>query len=318
MHSAWKLLFGDTVALIDRLPSRTVLLISTAALALAGGSAVAQQRPAVTGVAFVRITTANETSSRQFYEQTMGFQSTPLRAGLLRYDVDALQWFEVEEVVAAPVNGRLAAVGFTTRDLSAMQRYLKSKGIAAEGPPQDGRMALRDPEGNLLYFVQEHPAAKLPVQARAPSQRMIHAGFVVRDRAREDSFYRDVLGFHLYWEGGMKAGDPDWVNMQVPEGTDCLEYMLHQAASPGAKQLGIMNHFAFGVKSIHQAEETTLRNGCAPGAVCEQPHMGREGKMGMNLYDPDGTRVELMEFVPTGEDFGSPFGGRHPTEEETR
>jgi len=306
------------LTLIGRLPPRVVWVFWAVCLAASGPDAISQQRPAITGVAFVRITTADQTASRNFYEETLGFQARDLRPGLLRYNVDELQWFEVEELATAPASGRLAAVGFTTRGLAAMHRYLKSKGIAAETPQQDGRMAVRDPEGNLLYFVQEHPSAKVPVLARAPSRRLIHAGFVVRDRAREDSFYRDVLGFHLYWEGGMKAGDPDWVNMQVPEGTDCLEYMLHQAASPGVKQLGIMNHFAFGVKSIQKAEETTHRNGCAAGAVCEQPHMGREGKMGMNLYDPDGTRVELMEFVPTGEDFGSPFGGRHPTEEESR
>jgi hypothetical protein len=46
--------------------------------------------------------------------------------------------------------------------------------------------------------------------------------------------------------------------------------------------------------------------------------MGREGKMGMNLYDPDGTRVELMEFVPTGTDYGAPFSGRHPSMKEDR
>ena len=55
---------------------------------------------------------------------------------------------------------------------------------------------------------------------------MIHAGFVVHDRDAEDKFYKDLLGFHLYWQGGMKEGETDWVDMQVPDGTQWLEYML--------------------------------------------------------------------------------------------
>ncbi len=30
----------------------------------------------------------------------------------------------------------------------------------------------------------------------------MHAGLVVNDRPAEDRFYKDVLGFHLYWRGG--------------------------------------------------------------------------------------------------------------------
>src|SRR5438034_5243956 len=62
------------------------------------------------------------------------------------------------------------------------------------------------------------------------SARLIHAGFVVRDRAAEDKFYKDILGFHVYWHGGMKDEESNWVDMQVPDGTDWLEYMLNVPA----------------------------------------------------------------------------------------
>src|SRR5208337_2784110 len=59
----------------------------------------------------------------------------------------------------------------------------------------------------------------------AISRHMIHAGFLVYNRDAEDHFYRDLLGFRLYWHGGMQPGQTDWVAMQVPDGTDWLEYM---------------------------------------------------------------------------------------------
>ena len=59
------------------------------------------------------------------------------------------------------------------------------------------------------------------------SNQIIHAGFVVRDRAAEDAFYKEILGFRLYWHGGMKDDETSWVAMEVPNGTTWLEYMLN-------------------------------------------------------------------------------------------
>ncbi len=61
---------------------------------------------------------------------------------------------------------------------------------------------------------------------------MIHAGFLVYQREAEDHFYREILGFRPYWHGGMKDSDTDWVSLQVPDGTDWLEYMLNQPEHP--------------------------------------------------------------------------------------
>ena len=42
------------------------------------------------------------------------------------------------------------------------------------------------------------------------------------------------------------------------------------------------------------------------------PKFGREGKWQLNLYDPDGTRVELMEFTPVEKPCCSDCTGPHP------
>ncbi len=44
----------------------------------------------------------------------------------------------------------------------------------------------------------------------------------------------------------------------------------------------------------------------------EQPKIGRDGKWQLNLYDPDGTRVELMEFTPVEKPCCSEFTRPHP------
>jgi len=83
---------------------------------------------------------------------------------------------------------------------------------------------------------------------------MIHAGFLVHNRDAEDHFYRDLLGFRLYWHGGMQPDKTDWVAMQVPDGTDWLEYMLNQPEHPNLKVTGVMNHISLGVVDMKKAQ----------------------------------------------------------------
>jgi catechol 2,3-dioxygenase-like lactoylglutathione lyase family enzyme len=138
---------------------------------------------------------------------------------------------------------------------------------------------------------------------------MIHAGFVVHDRATTDHFYKEILGFRPYWHGGMKDDKDDWVAMQVPDGTDWVEYMLNISPTADKHTRGVMNHIALGVPDIQAAKAQLIKNGWKPG---EEPKLGRDGKWQLNLYDPDDTRIEFMEFTPKEKPCCSEFTGPHP------
>ncbi|MGB8322275.1 MAG: VOC family protein [Candidatus Acidiferrum sp.] len=204
----------------------------------------------------------------------------------------------------------IGAVVFLTDDLQAMASYLKAEypGVAED---RNGNrleaLAMVDPEGNRIIFVSSSNtnrkcAAEIP-------KRLIHSGFVVNDREAMDKFYRDVLGFHMYWHGGMKDGETDWVDMQVPDGTDWIEYMLNVPANADKHTLGVMNHIALGVPDVRAAAEQLKKNGVK---LTEEPKIGRDGKWQLNLYDPDQTRVELMEFAPSEKPCCAEYTGAHP------
>jgi len=115
----------------------------------------------------------------------------------------------------------------------------------------------------------------------------------------------------------MKAGAIDWVSQQVPDGTDWIEYMM---VGPGsttpldhvdANQLGVLNHLSLGVPNM-EAAVTTLIDQDRLSPRHDGPQMGRDGKWQANLYDPDGTRVELMEFQPVTKPCCSPFTAESP------
>ncbi|MBB5340976.1 VOC family protein [Tunturiibacter gelidoferens] len=301
-----------------RVRPRLPLSLALCLLLSLSGLSLAQERPAITGIAFIRMYTADPAASAIFYGKTLGLGHAE-SDGITRYSVNDLQWLEVEALPTPAPASRLAAIGFTTHDAPALERFLKAHNVVIEQPLAHGIFAVHDPEGNLVYFVQE--GTKIPglpiTSPNATSHRIIHTGFLVKDAATEDRFYKDLLGFRPYWHGGMQEGKTDWVSQQVPDGTDWLEYMLYDIATPSAKQLGVLNHFSLGTNQMSDVVASLARNKCE-GPNCAKTQMGKDGKVQLNLFDPDLTRVEYMEFKPSGTPCCSPILGKAPTEAENR
>jgi len=273
-------------------------------------------RPPITGIAHIRIYASNLHKSVDFYSQVLG---TAARnggcIGLLRpcFIINDHQQILLSEAPLTPPANRLAEIAFATPNLARLRDYLLAHNMAA-GPitrdiSADSHFTLHDPEGNAITFVQLHPRSVFTAPPEQISTRVIHAGFIVKDRAAEDRFYKDILGFRIYWHGGMKEGEDHWIDMQVPDGTDWVEYMLNVSPNADHRTIGVMDHFALGVPDIKAAKQQVQKNGWKPG---EEPKIGRDGKWQLNLYDPDDTRVEMMEFTPTEKPCCAEYTGPHP------
>ena len=281
--------------------------------------ALAQQptRPAITGVAFARFYTTDPAAAQKFYGSTLGFERKEGDDGMWLYPVNHSQWIEILTTPPPPEpNIRMAAVAFTTDDAAKLERYLEAHNIKPDVPLKNGQFGVRDPEGNLVIFVQRNSEKLVATALSSPSAastRIIHVGFIVTDRAKEDAFWQQILGFRPYWHGGPKDdGVTNWVSLQVPDGTDWLEYMLNAGPKPSLHQSGVMDHFSLGVSQMNDAVVALAHNHCE-GPNCTKTQMGRDGKVQLNLFDPDQTRVEFMEFAPAQEPCCSPFTGKHPT-----
>jgi catechol 2,3-dioxygenase-like lactoylglutathione lyase family enzyme len=297
---------------------RTFIL---ACLCVLASPLLAQQpaRPAITGIAFFRDYTTDPAAAQKFYGDTLGFERKQVDGKWL-YPVNSAQWIEVLTTPAPQPNVRLAAVAFTTRDAAKLERYLEAHNVKPEIPLAHGQFGVRDPEGNLVIFVQAgavKPVATAAVPSTASSTRIIHAGFMVHDRDKEDVFWKGILGFRPYWHGGPNDADTYWVALQAPEGSDWIEYMLNPAPTPTLRQSGMSDHFSLGVTHMQDAVSALARNHCE-GANCSKTQMGRDGKVQLNLFDPDQTRVEFMEFKPSQEPCCSPFTAAHPTAAEPK
>jgi len=275
-------------------------------------------RPKILGISHVRIRVSDFCKAKDFYSMVLGqhpyclSNKKPIGGSVALHSAQSIGLNVNSLNAGSSLNQQslLEEVGFITDDAAGLQQYLTSRNITVgEVGARLPSFVVHDPEGHRISFIERDTT---PAQLRPdlPFQpKIIHAGFVVHDRAAEDRFYKDILGFHVYWHGGMKDGEDNWVDMQVPDGTDWIEYMLNVSPEASHKTLGVMNHIALGVPDIKAAEAQLRKNGWTG---TEQPKIGRDGKWQLNLYDPDDTRVEFMEFTPTQKPCCSEYTGPHP------
>lgn len=302
---------------------KKIILMLVACVTVVGGRAgETTQRPKILGIASVRIAVSDMAAARKFYSDATGLDSechwceTSPAPGLLFLPSGQMIYLVAEK--PSPRSSFLEEVSFAVDHLEALQQTLDASKVPSQVQLSGKKLAsiqVKDPEGHVLVFVgpriPEVLAGKVPRNAEGAvlPMRIIHAGWVVKDREAMDKFYKNVLGFHVYWHGGMKEGQTNWVDMQVPDGTDWIEYMLNVPENADKRTLGVMNHVALGVTDVHTAANQLEKAGVK---LAEQPKIGRDGKWQLNLYDPDQTRVELMEFTPVEEPCCAEYTGPHP------
>ena len=282
------------------------------------------KRPHILGIAGVTIYVSDPTEARKFYlklvdpDRNCEYCEVDRTPYLFLPSGQRIHFVKIP--IPAPAD-LLAEISFLTEDLEGYKRFLNYKKIDFnEIRKKHGgeliSILLTDPEGHHVSITDSYHLANaedlnagLPPGNPANPTRIIHAGFVVNDRDATDRFYKDLLGFRPYWHGGMKDDKDDWVAMQVPDGTDWVEYMLNIPSNADKHTLGVMNHISFGVPDIHVIAADIAKAGIKPK---EEPKIGRDGKWQLNIYDADDTRIEFMEFKPVQKPCCSDFTGPHP------
>jgi catechol 2,3-dioxygenase-like lactoylglutathione lyase family enzyme len=306
-------------------------LPSTVSIALALASIVTcaqaqQSRPPITGISHISIYSADGAKTEAFYVHDLGGvkRGDPENPRGVRYYFAPTQFVEVLPLPAEHTISRLDHVAFATSDAEALKAYMGAHGISVPAKLEKGDDGSRwfdvqDPEGNKIEFVQP-PANPAAVNSpNAISDHIIHVGYMVHNRTAEDAFYRTVLGFRPYWYGGMSDTVTSWISQQVPDGTDWIEYMMVQdpetkgiPSTVTALQLGAMDHFSLGVHDMKKVAEALYSGDRIPERT-SGPKIGRDGKWQYNLFDPDGTRAETMEFQPAVKPCCSEFTASSPT-----
>jgi catechol 2,3-dioxygenase-like lactoylglutathione lyase family enzyme len=283
-------------------------LFAAAALTL---GATAPQRPRITGISHAAFYVTDMTKARAFYEGFLGFASPfsiPRKNGgdlvwIKINDRQTVELFPGSEV--SPAADRLFHIAVETDDAEAMRVYLQSQGVAVPDKTAVGKIGnknyfIKDPNGNTVEIVEYLPdgwtkreAGKFLPDTRVAT-RMSHVGIMVGQFDASMKFYGEILGFKEIWRGG--AGRMlSWVNLQVPDGQDYIEFMLYNQP-PSRATLLTKHHICLEVEDVAKVGEILagrkLPEGSRPPDAMKT---GVNGKRQINYFDPDGTRVEIME-----------------------
>ena len=275
--------------------------------------AQAAPRPRILGVAHIAVFAKDYEKSRAFYRDFLGFEEP---YSLAKPDgTPALTFFKINErqyielfPEAAPDTDRLNHISFETDNAEAMRVYLKSRGIAVPERVPKGRIgnsnfSVKDPDGHGVEIVQYEPDGWTArekgrhIPDKRISKHMMHVGVIVTELEPAMKFYRDILGFKEFWRGSSTGTVLSWINMKVPDGEDYLELMLYKDAPEPTKR-GSAHHLALETpdmaSSVAALEARPYRK---QYSLPIETRTGRNRKRQVNLFDPDGTRTELMEPV---------------------
>lgn len=280
-------------------------------LALAPVLLVAADRPKILGIAHVNYYVTDLAKARGYYENFLGYAELPFT--LKRPDgSDRIAYIKINddqylELSSDPRkdDGQFGHVAFYTDDADRARDYLVSKNVAVtaiqKGSSGNKFVSFKDPDGHTVEILEYLPDSKTSalrgkfMPDSRISTRIMHTGMLIGSLSRALAFYRDILGFEETWRG---TGNPErlsWVNLRVPDGPDYIEFMLYSEV-PAQNARGAQNHIALMVPDMAKAvAELESRPAAKDYSRKIEPKTGVNQKRQANLFDPDGTRSELME-----------------------
>ena len=300
--------------------SKLIFAIAAASLTLFTAAQVpaqdaAPQRPQITGVSHAGYFVTDLPKTIAFWHDLLGFDeyttlnkpgTDQIRIAFVK--INDHQHIELFTDAPSAPPSMMSHYCFSVSNVEQMRAYLRSKGFDVKpgngGKTRTGDYAfeIKDPDGTLVEFVQSLPtgiemqdAGKFMPPTRI-ADAIYHVGFLVGNLDKSLAFYEGVLGFTETWRGSSNGKELSWVNLRVPDGKDYIELMLYDKTPSG---FGTKNHVSLLVPDVQKAvAELEARPAYKTYLTYGKPlvvQVGKNGKRQVNLYDPDGTRVELME-----------------------
>jgi lactoylglutathione lyase len=273
----------------------------------------AQERPRILGIAHVALHVSDIEKSRAFYKDFLGFAepfelTNPDGSLALTFiKINDRQYLELFPGLE-PGADRLHHIALETDNAERMRVYLASRGIKVPDHVPKGRIGnlnfnITDPDGHAVEIV-EYAANGWSVREKGKflpetriSDHLLHTGILVGNLDAAMHFYAEILGFREIWRGSSDGKTLSWVNLKVPNGGDYIEFMLYHDL-PAPDQRGVEHHICLQAPDVAAAqaklEARPYRTGYSRAL---EVRTGINRRRQLNLFDPDGTRTELMEPV---------------------
>jgi catechol 2,3-dioxygenase-like lactoylglutathione lyase family enzyme len=291
--------------------NRIAIFLLLPILVSAGQPADEVKRPRIIGISHMGLFVSDLQKSRWFYEDFLGYAEPynltrddgSVRIAFIKINEDQY----IELLTDSPKqDGQLNHIAFYTDSAEGLRAYLASRGVkvpekVGKGKIGNSNFNVTGPDGHTVEIVQYEPdswtrreSGKYLPDTRI-STHLPHAGVTIGALDPAMKFYGGILSFQEFWRGSSTGKVLSWVDMRVPDGQDYLEFMLY-SKPPDARDRGVKNHICLATPDIEKAVATLKARPAAKSyALPIEIKVGVNGKRQANVFDPDGTRVELME-----------------------
>lgn len=280
-----------------------------------GGQGAAPTPPSleelpVMGIANVTFKVADLTKARAYYKGVLGFaeafdlkdRSGKVTSAYFKLNDD--QYIEVVPTLKPGEVNREERVVFQSTGLDKLHALYQSRGLnpsrIQKGPDGNPVFRVVSPEGNNLDFLQYVAGsrqAKVRGKFLSPdriSTHLWHVGIMTKDAATSGPFYRDKLGFTSLRFG--TRGD----FLELPGRDSNTETKPPLTDTPAthvqyeSEQWGAVNHIGIEVADMRATRDLLQKRGGFDDQRV-RAHVGNNRHWLMFIFDPSGTRTELME-----------------------
>lgn len=279
------------------------------------GQAASQTPPSleelpVMGIANVTFKVANLEKARFYYAKILGLpeafdlkdRSGKVTSAYFKFNDD--QYVEIIPTLKPGELNREERIVFQSTNLEKLHALYESRGLSPskiqKGPDGNPVFRVLSPEGNNLDFLQYVDGSEQAkvrgkfLSSDRISTHLWHTGVMTKDAAGSGPFYREKLGFTNLRFGTrgdyLETPSRDANTETKPPLTDTPE--TH--AQYEMEQWGAVNHIAIEVEDMRTARDTLQKRG-GYDDLRVRAHVGNNRHWLMFLFDPAGTRTEIME-----------------------
>ena len=274
------------------------------------GAAFAEDLPLL-GLAHVGFRVSDLEKARAFYHGILGydeafdFKAPDGHIAIAYFKVNDTQFIEIFPGVPAGKTVMMTHIAFSTADIEKLHQMMEKLGVAPGkiNDAKDGNrnFSIRNPPGQNLEFLEfteylpagwHRGSAGKFLSERRISTHLEHAGIIPTDFAAAKHFYVDQLGFQIAWDYKKEGDRTTLLHLRMPGPSGDYVEMGNPVKPPTGKWIGVSAHIALTVPDIKPAYQQVVERGFTEGL--KPPSFGADERWQLNLYDPDGSRVEFM------------------------
>jgi lactoylglutathione lyase len=267
----------------------------------------------VLGLAGITFSVSDLTKARRFYNGVLGLSAafeTKDGAGKVTsvyFKVNDDQYIEVVPDLTPGELVRQARIVFQSSDIETLRAVYAARGLQPSqiqiGKDGNPVFWLIDPEGNKLDFLQYVAGSRQMecvgkfLDPTRVSIHIPHVGLMVQHRESTMAFYEEKLGFAQGRIPGPRgeyiepmSGDLNVETKNPP--LDPNDPAVHDQYV--REQYGAVQHVCLEVTDIRSARDTVQARG-GYDDLRVRAHVGNSRHWLVHLFDPDGTRTEIME-----------------------